>query len=122
MLDEIQQKKFRLVPSNKEHNYKYLIYKEAFKNDNTIFHLVRRNKKTYRAVSKHNNDNEHLFFEDNLPIAITPNECIEEIIKSNLAGNAQEASIYVSDAENSILKDTIPRDGSKEERYKENQI
>ena len=44
LIEEIRQKKPRLVPSNKEHSYKYLIYKEPIDGEYTILHLVRRNK------------------------------------------------------------------------------
>ena len=83
LIEEIRQKKPRLVPSNKEHNYKYLIYKETIDGEYTLLHLVRRNKKTFRAVSRHNNDEERFIFKDNLPIAMTPNEDIKEIVKNN---------------------------------------
>ena len=83
LIDEIQQQKPRMVPINKERNYKYLIYKEPFNDEYTILHLVRRNRKTFRAVSRHNNDDERYIFKDNLPIAMTPNEDIKEIVKNN---------------------------------------
>ena len=83
LIDEIRQKKPRLVPANKSHSYKYLIYKEPIDDEYTLLHLVRRNKKTFRAVSRHNNDDERYIFKDNLPIAMTPNEDIKEIVKNN---------------------------------------
>ena len=48
LIEEIRQKQPRLVPSNKEHNYRYLIYKETIDDAFTLLHLVRRNKKTFR--------------------------------------------------------------------------
>ena len=87
LIEEIQQKKPRLVPSNKEHNYKYLIWKETNDAENTILHLVRRNKRTFRAVSTHNNENERFIFKDNLPIAMSPNEDIKELVKNNFPRN-----------------------------------
>ncbi|KAK8877880.1 hypothetical protein M9Y10_004643 [Tritrichomonas musculus] len=87
LVEEIQQKKPRLVPSNKEHNYKYLIWKESNDAENTILHLVRRNKRTFRAVSTHNNDNERFYFKNDLPIAMTPNEDIKELVKNNFPRN-----------------------------------
>mgnify|MGYP001094496024 CR=1 FL=1 len=83
LIEEIRQKKPRLVPANKSHSYKYLIYKEPIDDEYTLLHLVRRNKKTFRAVSRHNNDEERYIFKDNLPIAMTPNENIKEIVKNN---------------------------------------
>lgn len=88
LIDELHQKKPRLVPTNKEHNYRYLIYKETIDDEHTLLHLVRRNKKTFRAVSRHNNDDERFIFKDNLPIAMTPNEDIKEIVKNNFPRNA----------------------------------
>ena len=87
LIDKIQQQKPRLVPNNKEHNYRYLIHKESIDDAHTLLHLVRRNKKTFRAVSRHNNDDERFIFKDNLPIAMTPNEDIKNIIKNNFGRN-----------------------------------
>ena len=87
LVEELHQKKPRLVPSNKEHNYKYLIWKETNDAENTILHLVRRNKRTFRAVSTHNNENERFIFKDNLPIAMSPNEDIKELVKNNFPRN-----------------------------------
>ena len=87
LIDEIQQQKPRMVPTNKEHNYRYLIYKETIDDAFTLLHLVRRNKKTFRAVSRHNNDEERFIFKDNLPIAMSPNEDIKEIVKNNFPRN-----------------------------------
>ena len=87
LVEEIQQKKPRLVPLNKEYNYKYLIWKETNDAENTILHLVRRNKRTFRAVSTHNNDNERFYFKNDLPIAMTPNEDIKDIVKNNFPRN-----------------------------------
>ena len=83
LIEEIRQKKPRLVPANKSHSYKYLIYKETIDDEHTLLHLVRRNRKTFRAVSRHNNDDERFIFKDNLPIAMTPNEAIKDIVKNN---------------------------------------
>ena len=66
LVEELHQKKPRLVPSNKEYNYKYLIWKESNDAENTILHLVRRNKRTFRAVSTHNNENDRFYFKNNL--------------------------------------------------------
>ena len=87
LIEEIRQKKPRLVPDNKSHSYKYLIYKEPIDGEYTLLHLVRRNKKTFRAVSRHNNDDERFIFKDNLPIAMSPNEDIKEIVKNNFPRN-----------------------------------
>ena len=87
LIKKIQQQKPRLVPNNKEHYYKYLIYKETIDDTHTLLKLVRRNKNTFRAVSRHNNDDERFIFKDNLPIAMTPNDDIKEIVKNNFARN-----------------------------------
>ncbi|KAK8877870.1 hypothetical protein M9Y10_004633 [Tritrichomonas musculus] len=83
----INEQKPRMVPENKEHSYKYLIWKEAIDDEYTILHLVRRNKKTFRAVSKFNNDEQRYYYKSNLPIAMTPNEDIKRIVKNNFRGN-----------------------------------
>ena len=77
LTETINEQRPRMVPSNKEYNYKYLIWKESNDAENTILHLVRRNKRTFRAVSTHNNDNERFYFKNDLPIAMTPNEDIK---------------------------------------------
>ena len=73
-INKIQQQKPRLVPNNKERNYKYLIYKEPIDDAHTLLQLVRRNKNTFRAVVRYNNDKERFIFKDKLPIAMTPND------------------------------------------------
>ena len=87
LINKIHQQRPRLVPNNKEHNYRYLIHKESIDDAHTLLHLVRRNKKTFRAVSRHNNADECFIFKDNLPIAMTPNEDIKNIVKNNFGRN-----------------------------------
>ncbi|KAK8841321.1 hypothetical protein M9Y10_027524 [Tritrichomonas musculus] len=87
LMTTINEQKPRMVPENKEHSYKYLIWKEAIDDEYTILHLVRRNKKTFRAVSKFNNDEQRYYYKSNLPIAMTPNEDIKRIVKNNFRGN-----------------------------------
>ena len=87
LTETINEQRPRMVPSNKEYNYKYLIWKETNDAENTILHLVRRNKRTFRAVSTHNNDNERFYFKNDLPIAMSPNEDIKDIVKNNFPRN-----------------------------------
>ncbi len=78
----------RTVPKNTEHDYKYLIWKEVLPESNTfvILHLVRRHKSNFRVVNNHfNNLNERWFYRDNLPISMSPNRDIKNIIKNNFA-------------------------------------
>ena len=83
LIDQINEQQPRLVPINKEHNYKYLIWKEQNTNNTTILHLVRRNNKTFRQISNHNNDAERFFYKENLPIAMSPNEDVKDIVRNN---------------------------------------
>ena len=80
----------RTVPRNTEHDYKYLIWKEVTPDSNTfvILHLVRRHKSNFRVVNNHfNNPDERWFYRDNLPIAMSPNRDIKNIVKNNFAAN-----------------------------------
>ncbi len=83
----IDEQKPRMVPKQKEKNYKYMIWKEDVENepDMILLHLVRRNNRTFSQVIQHfNNKDENWFYRENLPIAMTPNEDIKQIVKENL--------------------------------------
>ena len=78
----------RTVPKNTEHDYKYLIWKEVTPDSDTfvILHLVRRHKSNFRVVNNHfNNPDERWFYRDNLPISMSPNRDIKNIVKNNFA-------------------------------------
>ena len=89
----IDEMKPRQVPKGKDQSYKYMIWIEDVEpddeNDNkdmVLLHLVRRNNKTFREVSKIKNSNKCWFYAEKLPIAMTPNEEVKRIIKNNLKG------------------------------------
>ena len=75
-------------------SYKYMIWIEDVEpddeNDNkdmVLLHLVRRNNKTFREVSKIKKSNKCWFYAENIPLAMTPNEEVKRIIKNNLKGS-----------------------------------
>ena len=75
----------RAVPDNNKTDYRYLIYKEDINKEGfTRLHLVRRSKSTWRkVVSYYNNEDVRFYFKDDLPISMTPNINIKNIIKSS---------------------------------------
>ncbi|KAK8857476.1 hypothetical protein M9Y10_015881 [Tritrichomonas musculus] len=87
--DVIESQRPRMVPSNKENSYKYLIWKESTPDsEHVILHLVRRNKSNFRQVNKHfKNTDENWFYRENLPIAMTPNEDIKSLVKKIFPGS-----------------------------------
>ena len=91
---KIDEMKPRQVPKGKDKNYKYMIWLEDVEpddeNDNkdmVLLHLVRRNNRTFREVSKIKNSDKCWFYAEKLPIAMTPNEEVKRIIKDNLKGS-----------------------------------
>ena len=89
----IQQQRPRMVPKNHEYDYKYLIWKEPLANkpNTVILHLVRRNKTTFEQVIQHyNNESERWFYRDNLPISMSVNKDIKEIIKQVIPAGEYE--------------------------------
>ena len=85
---KIEEQKPRTVPNGKQHDYKYMIWKEVTPDSNTfvVLHLVRRHKSNFRAVNNHfNNPDERWFYKDNLPISMSPNRDIKHIVKNNFA-------------------------------------
>lgn len=106
---KVDSMKPRLVPANKQKNYKYMIWKEEVEEhpegcaqrdtteaclatgsceDQIKLHLVRRNHRVFSAVNYIRNDPDKCwFFRDNLPIAMTPNENVKAIIKELLPGS-----------------------------------
>ena len=86
----IEEQRPRMVPKHKETNYKYMIWKEEFDNK-TFLHLVRRNNHTFRDVNKIRKDAKKCwFFKDNLPIAMTPNDDVKDIVRANFKGDDYE--------------------------------
>ncbi|KAK8840129.1 hypothetical protein M9Y10_031067 [Tritrichomonas musculus] len=76
----------RTVPNNREHDYKYLIWLEQIPNDNANvkLHLIRRHKDYFNSVRSHYDDlNERWFFKENLPISMSCNNDIKNIIREN---------------------------------------
>ena len=105
----------RLVPKKKEQSYKYLIWKEEQPNDPDmiLLHLVKRNNRNFRQVSRHfKNKDENWFYRENLPIAMTPNEDIKDLIRQKLPGSEYdiEGSTILTYKEHlSILHDLISK-------------
>ena len=84
LTETINEQRPRMVPANREYDYKYLIWKETIlnDNDNVILHLVRRHKSNFRQIINHyRNEDERWYFKDNLPIAMSPNKDIKNIVK-----------------------------------------
>ena len=84
LTETINEQRPRMVPANREHDCKYLIWKETIPNDNdnVILHLVRRHKSNFRQIINHyRNEEERWYFKDNLPIAMSPNKDIKNIVK-----------------------------------------
>ena len=91
---KVDDMKTRQVPKGKDKCYKYMIWIDDVpaddENDNkdmVMLHLVRRNNRTFREVSKLKNSDKCWFYAENLPIAMTPNEDVKRIIKNNLKGS-----------------------------------
>ena len=91
---KIDSMKPRMVPKGKDKSYKYMIYltdappdDESDNKDMVILNLVRRNNSTFREVNKIKNSDKCWFYRDNLPVAMTPNEDIKQIVKMNLKGS-----------------------------------
>ncbi|KAI5510632.1 KilA, N-terminal/APSES-type HTH, DNA-binding family, partial [Trichomonas vaginalis G3] len=84
----IQKRIPRSVPKGKEKSYKYMIYTEEMENeedrDTVMLHLVRRNNKSFYDLAKIYKSDRNWFYRENLPISMTPNEQIKEIVKNTL--------------------------------------
>ncbi|EAX98466.1 hypothetical protein TVAG_477400 [Trichomonas vaginalis G3] len=84
----IQKRIPRSVPKGKEKNYKYMIYTEEMENeedrDMVMLHLVRRNNKSFYDLAKIYKSDRNWFYRENLPISMTPNEQIKEVVKNTL--------------------------------------
>ena len=85
--EEIKERIPRSVPIHKERNYKYIIYTEDVDDSELIkLNLVRRNNRTFSAVAKIKNSDKCWFFRENLPISMTPNEDVKDIVRKSFAG------------------------------------
>ena len=85
--EEIKERIPRSVPIHKERNYKYMIYTEDVNDSELIkLNLVRRNNRTFSAVAKIKNSDKCWFFRENLPISMTPNEDVKDIVRKSFAG------------------------------------
>ena len=85
MESTIKQQRPRMVPKNHEHDYRYLIWREPIpdKPNGVTLHLVRRNKSTFEQIRQHyDNESERWFYRDNLPISMSINKDVIDIIKS----------------------------------------
>ena len=84
----IQKRIPRSVPKGKEKSYKYMIYTEELEKeedkDMVMLHLVRRNNKSFYDLAKIYKSDRNWFYRENLPISMTPNEQIKEIVKNTL--------------------------------------
>ena len=94
LMKTINESKPRMVPKGKDKSYKYMIYlsdappdDENTNEDMVILNLVRRNNKTFHAMAKIKNSDKCWFYRDNLPVVMTPNEDIKQIVKMNLKGS-----------------------------------
>jgi hypothetical protein len=80
----------RKVPNKKEKSYKYIIYKEKLEHSEeivprVILHLIRRNRRTFDSKIKEiQSSDKCLFFKENLPVAMTPNEDVKDMVKRML--------------------------------------
>ncbi|EAX87676.1 hypothetical protein TVAG_001180 [Trichomonas vaginalis G3] len=84
----IQKRIPRSVPKGKEKNYKYMIYTEELENeedrDMVMLHLVRRNNKSFYDLAKIYKSDRNWFYRENLPISMTPNEQVKQIVQDTL--------------------------------------
>ncbi|KAI5505501.1 KilA, N-terminal/APSES-type HTH, DNA-binding family [Trichomonas vaginalis G3] len=84
----IQKRIPRSVPKGKEKSYKYMIYTEEMEKeedkDMVMLHLVRRNNKSFYDLAQIYKSDRNWFYRENLPISMTPNEQIKEIVKNTL--------------------------------------
>ncbi|EAX78961.1 hypothetical protein TVAG_135470 [Trichomonas vaginalis G3] len=84
----IQKRIPRSVPKGKEKSYKYMIYTEELEKeedrDMVMLHLVRRNNKSFYDLAKIYKSDRNWFYRENLPISMTPNEDVKQIVQDTL--------------------------------------
>ena len=80
----------RAVPKDHQNSYRYMIWLEDLPKDkdSVVLHLVRRNKHSWRQVSRiYQDQKKRWIFIDDLPIAMTPNEDIKRMAKAMFKGD-----------------------------------
>ena len=80
----------RAVPKDHQNSYRYMIWLEDLPKDkdSVVLHLVRRNKHSWRQVSRiYQDKKKRWIFIDDLPIAMTPNEDIKRMAKAMFKGD-----------------------------------
>ena len=86
--EEIKERIPRSVPLNKEKSYKYMIYTEEVEDpDMILLNLVRRNRRTFSAIAKIKSSDKCWFYRENLPVAMTPNEDVKDIVRNTFPGS-----------------------------------
>ncbi|EAY07854.1 hypothetical protein TVAG_312530 [Trichomonas vaginalis G3] len=84
----IQKRIPRSVPKGKEKSYKYMIYTEELEKeedrDMVMLHLVRRNNKSFYDLAKIYKSDRNWFYRENIPISMTPNEDVKQIVQDTL--------------------------------------
>ncbi|KAI5503183.1 hypothetical protein TVAGG3_0897530 [Trichomonas vaginalis G3] len=120
----IQKRIPRSVPKGKEKSYKYMIYTEELEKeedkDMVMLHLVRRNNKSFYDLAKIYKSDRNWFYRENLPISMTLNEQIKEIVKNTLPQthyNIKGCTILTFKEDLTLLKEKITEyfDNFKEE-------
>ena len=90
LVNKIEDLTPRAVPKDHKHSYRYMIWREELpKNKNfVVLHLVRRNKHSWRQVSKiYKDEKKRWIYVDDLPIAMTPNEDIKRMARAMFKGD-----------------------------------
>jgi hypothetical protein len=78
----------RTIPIRKEKSYKYMNWQETLKDNKVMLHLVRRRNNGFDSgLNEIKNSDKCLFFRENIPIAMTPNEDVRAIVKNLLGEN-----------------------------------
>ena len=97
----------RTVPNNHEHDYIFFIWKESIPDTPTHvkLHLVRRHFDSLSRIRNHfNNQEENWFFRDNLPISMSCNRDIKNLIHENFNENDMRIDKCVVYARIELLK------------------
>ena len=90
LLNKVEEQKPRMVPEKHKNSYRYMIWKEEIPESQTFItlHMIRRNKSTWREINKiYKDENKRWYFKDNLPISMTPNSDIKNIVRKNFKGD-----------------------------------
>ncbi|KAI5540363.1 hypothetical protein TVAGG3_0035660 [Trichomonas vaginalis G3] len=122
----IQKRIPRSVPKGKEKSYKYMIYTEELEkedSDMVTLHLVRRNNKSFYDLVKIYKSDRNWFYRENLPISMTPNEDVKQIVQDTLPQTHYDikgCTILTFKEDLTLLKEKITEyfDNFKEEECK----